>query len=1132
MKIYLPLRLCAVCVMLTLTAQTATSAVSGRTMLKKADSVKVSMALENSPVEYVLASLETKTGMKVHYDQASLSPGRNVSINMKDAPVQLVLNEISEQTGLRFAVINDKVIIEGKQDRAISVNGTVRDQKGAPLPGVSVMIKRTQKGTQTNAEGRFTLSVQAGDVLVFSFLGFDRKEVTVGGQTTINVVLEENARALNEVIVTALGIKRQAKAVGYSTTQVSGSEFTQSRDVNLGNALTGKVAGVSVANNATGAAGSSRVIIRGNASLTGNNQPLYVIDGVPFDNTALGSAGQWGGVDLGDGLSNINPDDIQDIQILKGTAASALYGYRGGNGAVLITTKSGSQSKGLGIEFNNNFTFNSVIDFREFQTEYGQGTQGNKPSTPTAALSTPSSSWGAKLDGSDAVNLLGNTYRYSMGADNWESFYQTGLNNQTSLAVSGGSDKVRYRVGLSNLYNRSNIPNSNLRQEGVNVNSTYDITSKLQLTLTANYVFERVKNRALLSDGSTNVNATLMYLSNSFDVRWLEPAVKDSGVELTPGSDQYFNNPYFLAYHHQNNTDRNRLTGGLTLKYNIFDWLYVQGQVTRDGYIFDYRKVTPTGTAYANGGELTEYERNYRELNGNFLIGANKKLNDVFSVSATFGGNSQDNINKAYGLGLSDRAGESGPAASPFIIPYLYTATNIANRPYVQQYAHYRVNSLYGTADFGFKDYLFLNLTGRQDWFSTLNPRNNHYFYPSVSASFVFSDAFKMPSWIYSGKIRASYAEASNGTTPYQNYLTYGMRDYTITGNSVGMVSNTDVPNSDLKPVQISEREVGMNVQFLNNRLGLDVAVYNKRTEDDIATITSSLASGYNAAIFNVGKIRNTGFEGMLSGVPVRTDKFTWNTSFNIAINDSKVLYLGEGVESLSIKGAVPRNGAGVSVNNVVGMSYGQIYGYAYRRDDAGNIIFAGNGEPLRTTAVVPLGSGVYRTTGGFSNDFRYKNFSLSGLFDFKFGAKLYSGTNLSLYSTGLQKTTLQGREGGYVGQGVKEDGSVNTTAVDAETYWRNLANSNNIAEEFIYDASFIKLRQLAFGYTVPASLLKNYFIKGLNFSIVARNLATIVKHTPNIDPEAAYNNGNGQGLESNGYPPVRSIGFNLNVKF
>ncbi len=1131
MKIYLPLRSWAVGVMLMLTVQMALSAGSNRD-LPNADSVKVSMAVRNSPVEYVLASLETKTGMKVHYDRSSLGPGRNVSINIKDAPVRFVLNEISEQTGLQFAVIKNKVIIEGRPGGAVSVNGVVRDTKGVPLPGVSVLIKGTQKGVQTDAGGRFTLAASAGDVLVFSFLGFERQEVTIGRETTINVILKESARALSEVVVTALGIKRQSKSVGYSTTQVSGSEFTQSRDVNLGNALTGKVAGVSVANNATGTAGSSRVIIRGNASLTGNNQPLYVIDGVPFDNTSQGSAGQWGGVDLGDGLSNINPDDIQDIQILKGAAASALYGYRGGNGAVLITTKSGSKSKGLGVEFNNNFTFNSIIDFREFQTEYGQGTQGNKPTTQTAALSTPSSSWGARLDGSDAVNFLGNTYKYSMGTDNWESFYQTGLNNQTSLAVSGSSDKVRYRVGLSNLYNGSNIPNSNLEQQGVNVNSSYDITSKLQLTLTANYVFERVKNRALLSDGSTNVNATLMYLSNSFDVRWLEPAVKDNGTELTPGSEQYFNNPYFLAYHHQNNTDRNRLTGGLTLKYTIYDWLYVQGQVTRDGYIFDYRKVTPTGTAYANGGELTEYERNYREINGNFLIGANKKFNDIFSINATFGGNSQDNINKAYGLGLSDRVGESGNAASPFIIPYLYTATNIANRPYVQQYAHYRVNSLYGTADFGFRDYLFLNFTGRQDWFSTLDPQNNHYFYPSVSTSFVFSDALKLPSWIYSGKIRASYAEASNGTTPYQNYLTYGMRDYTITGKSVGMVSNTDVPNSGLKPVQISEREVGMNIQFFNNRLGLDVAAYNKKTKDDIATITSSLASGYNAAILNIGKIRNTGFEGMLSGVPVRTDKFTWNTSFNIAVNNSKVLYLGDGVKSLSIKGAVPRNGAGVSVSNVVGMPYGQIFGYAYRRDDAGNIIYGSNGEPLRTTAVVPLGSGVYKTTGGFSNDFHYKNFTLSGLFDFKFGAKLYSGTNLSLYAAGLQKTTLQGRDGGYIGKGIMEDGSVNTTSVNAETYWKNLANSNNIAEEFIYDASFIKLRQLALGYTAPASLFNNYFIKGLNFSVVARNLATIVKHTPNIDPEAAYNNSNGQGLESNGYPPVRSIGFNLNVKF
>lgn len=1006
-----------------------------------------------------------------------------------------------------------------------TIKGTVKDESG-PLPGVTVMVKGQQQSVQTSPNGVYEIKAKKGEILVFTYIGYTRKEVAVGDNPIMNVTLAPETNALNEVVVSALGIKRESKALGYSTTRVEGDKFTQSRDVNLGNALTGKVAGVSVSNNATGASGSSRVVIRGNASMTGNNQPLYVIDGVPFDNTNQGSAGQYGGLDLGDGLSNINPDDIADIQVLKGAAASALYGYRGGNGAILITTKSGKAGEVLSVELNNNFTLNNIIDFRDFQNEYGQGTQGVKPTSATSALNSAVSSWGPRFDGSEAVNLLGNTYTYSPGPDNWKNFYRNGINNQTSVAIAGSSEKVRYRVGLSNLYNNPNIPNSNMKQQGINTNTSYKITDKLELTITANYIFEQVKNRALLANNSTNINASTLYLGNGYDIRWLNPYRNADGNELLPGTNLYFNNPYFLAYEHQNNTDRNRLTGAATLKYDILDWLSIQGQVSRDGYVFQFRKVTPTGTAYANGGELTEYERNFRELNANFLITANKKIGENFSINASLGGNHQDNINRAYGL--------LGGAAGPFIVPYVYNINNInaPNTKYVPEYERFRVNSFYGTADFGYKDFLFLNFTGRNDWFSTLNPSNNSYFYPSVSTSFVFSEAFDLPEAISFAKFRASYAESSNGTTPYQNLLNFSLRTYDKDGVPLGYVKNENVPNTNLRPVQIREYEAGLNMQFFNNRLSFDAAVYQKDTKDDIAIISTSTASGYNAAIQNIGEVRNRGIEGLISGTPVQNDNFTWNTSLNLAFNDSEIKYLGEGVNALTIQGSEAAYGSGVVVSNVVGMRYGQIMGFAYRRDDQGNIIYGSDGNPLRTDGVVPLGSGVYKTTGGFSNQFKYKNFSLSALFDFKFGAKLYSATNLLLYNAGLHKETLNGREGGVIGAGVTEDGSPNTVAVPAQNYYQNLAINNNIAEEFVYDASFIKLRELSLGYTLPSSFLQKMPFKAATISLVTRNLATLLKHTPNIDPESAYNNSNAQGLEATSNPPVRSFGFNLNVKF
>lgn len=1001
------------------------------------------------------------------------------------------------------------------------ISGKIIDESGEGLAGVTIAIKGGSTGTISDFEGNYTLnSVPSNATLIFSYLGYQSQEIPVNGRTIINVTLGEDTQVLGEVVVTALGIKRQKRALGYATTDLSGDNFTEVRDPNLGNALTGKIAGVSVAGNSTGIGGSSRVIIRGNSSLTGNNQPLYIIDGVPFDNTNFGNAGQWGGMDLGDGLSNINPDDIADVQILKGAAASALYGYRGGNGVIMITTKSGKDQQGIGIEINNNLTFNTIYDYRDFQKVYGQGTQGGKPTTQEAAYQTYNSSWGAVMDGSGAVNRLGENYPYRY-VDNWDHFYRTGVSNQTSASISGGDKKSSYRLGLSNSVERSVLPNAGTSQQGINFNGTYNITSKLSATLNANYVFEKVKGRANLSDGNGNVNATLMYLANSYDVRWLAGEVDENGKELQPGNNVYFNNPYFLQYRKHNETNRNRLTGGLTLRYDVTDWLYAQGQVTRDGYIFNFEQTQPKGAAADPDGYVNEYERNFSEINVNYLIGFLKKFGD-FNVSANVGGNIQKNVTKTYGTHDNIR---------PFVIDGSTATSNVAagTRTFRKIYSEYRVNSIYATAELGYKEFLFLNLTGRNDWFSTLNPDDNSYFYPSVSLSYMFSDHFKMPDWFTSGKLRVSYASSSNGTTPYQTALAYSIRDFETNGQTLGTINNSVLPNAYLKPVQISEWEVGTNLQFFNNRLGLDLSVYQKKTTDDIVQVSTSSASGYSSAMMNIGKIRNTGVEVLLYGVPVNTNDFRWNTSINLAHNSSKVLDLG-GANSMTIDGAIA-NGGGATVQNIKGEPYGQIVGYKYLRDESGNKVFDSEGLPLRTEKQEVLGNGVYKLTGGFKNDFSYKNFSLSFLLDFKFGAKLFSGTNYNLYSTGLHKNTLEGRENGITGKGVNQAGETNTVSVDAQTYWQRVA-SYSITEEFVYSADFIKLRELSIGYTLPRSFLSRTPIRSTSVSLVGRNLWTILKHTPNIDPESAYNNTNGQGLELNGYPATRNIGFNLNVKF
>jgi hypothetical protein len=559
--------------------------------------------------------------------------------------------------------------------------------------------------------------------------------------------------------------------------------------------------------------------------------------------------------------------------------------------------------------------------------------------------------------------------------------------------------------------------------------------------------------------------------------------------------------------------------------------------VQRDGYIFDVFQVTPSGVEYTrsdgiHGGNLTQYEDNFHEQNSTFMVGANKKFGQHFSFNAFAGANQQDDIQQYYGVG--GVPGSNNGAAGPFQIYGFYSANNVSTKPFGLSYSHIRVNSVYGSADLGFNNYLFLTGTARSDWFSTLSINSDHYLYPSVAASFVFTDAFKLPYWVSFGKLRASYAGGSNGDQiAYQNSQTYGLQGYSVSGQPVGYVAGGGtIPNANLSPVKIQEKEVGANLQFLNNRLGIDVAYYDKQTSKDIVQLTVSPTSGYGSDVVNIGKISNKGIELLLTGMPVKTRNFSWDISFNIAQNNSKVLYLG-GLPSIVIGGANPRWGSEVSISNVVGLPYGQIMGYAYTTDQKGQREFK-NGEPVQSAQVVPLGSSVYKETGGFKNTFTYKNLSLSVLLDFKYGAKIYSGTNLLLDYYGLQKNTLQGRTGGYIGKGDDVSGSPNTTAVAAQTYWQDISADGNdhIAQEFVYDASFIKLRAITLGYSLPAKVINGTFIKGVTITAVGRNVWTIMKHVPNIDPESSLNNSNGQGLELSGYPATRNLGLNINLKF
>lgn len=1013
-----------------------------------------------------------------------------------------------------------------------TVKGTVVDNLGEPVIGATVKVKGSNVSTITDIDGHYTIACPSHSTLEFSYVGTRTLSVSTDGKSTIDVTLENESQAIDEVVVTALGIKRQSRSLGYSTTKVGGEDFQLARDPNIGNALSGKIAGVNVAGNGTGSTGTSRVIIRGNASLTGNNMPLYVVDGVPFDNTNQGSAGMWGGMDTGDGLNNINADDIESIQVLKGAAASALYGYRGGNGAILITTKSGKKNQPVTVELNENLTVNSIYDYRDWQDVYGLGLNGIKPTDVKAAQEGESNSWGAMMDGSDATNFLGNTYKYSP-VDNWKKFYGTGVTSNTSAAVSGSAQNVIYRFGASFNKEKSILPNAGNRQLGFNMNTTYDIFKNLHLTVTANYTFDKSNGRSNLSDGNGNTNAALLYRGNSFDITWMEGTEKGwgttlEGKEMIGGTNVYFNNPYWLQYRKTNDLQRERLVGSVNLKWDITDWLYLQGAAQRDGYSIEFKQVQPIGAAADPKGFMAENEKNFYENNFNFLLGLNKAFGE-WSLGATFGGNKQFNNTRQYIVTDGGR---------PFIVNGLWSMNNLDDKRPAKAHIRYQVNSLYGTADLGWKNQLFLNLTARNDWFSTLADDSNSHFYPSATLSWVFTDTFReqLPEAFDFGKFRVGMASASNGTSAYQNLLLYQLRNYKVNGQSTATQNNGNkLPNNTLKPVHISEFEAGLNLSFFQSRLNFDMAYYVKKTTDDIATVSTSSASGYGSKVINAGKMKNNGFEFMVDAYPVRNKDFQWNTTLNFAYNNSNVEFLGDGVDRLSIDGAQSRNG-NVYIYNVVGSPYGEIIGNKYKRNEQGQLLLK-KGLP-QAGEQTSLGNGVYSWTGGWHNTFTYKDFTLGFLLDAKFGAKIFSGTNYMLYYYGMHKETLNGRTkenpiGKIVAAGIDEEtGKANATAVSSQDYYRAITRAN-IAEEFVYDASYIKLRELSLGYTFPKAMLSRVkFVKGLSFSIVARNLWTIMKHTPNIDPESALNASNGQGLELNGYPATRNVGFNLNVKF
>jgi TonB-linked SusC/RagA family outer membrane protein len=1044
------------------------------------------------------------------------------------------------------------------------------------MPGVNVIVKGTSAGTTSDATGKYTLSVGEAEssVLVFSFIGYATQEVDAGTRTTVDVTMAEDIRELSEVVVTALGIERNTKALQYSVTQVSGENFTQARENNIGNALSGRIAGVNVSKVASGPAGSSRIVIRGNKTLTGQNQPLYVIDGIPMDGgtnskTLMdnnGQAGLWGGNDEGDGLSSLNPDDIESISVLKGANAAALYGSRAGNGVILVTTKKGSSRKGLGIEFNSNYVFETVNDLSELQTQYGAGTYVDpdgsagpltavpvKPLNQAEAYSTAygENSWGPRLDGSSVVQFDGVSRPYSYAGDNFKRYFNTGTAATNSIAITGGSETQSFRFSVSNLESDGVIPNSGFDRQNASLSVNSKFGKKLTVNAKVMYSREYAKNRPVVSDSPGNGVQAVWRLPANINVDDLrgdpnkpgaiapgtDPASlliyqKSVGEEFQQAGNNWGQNPWWAAYQHINDDTRERFITSAQARYDITDWLYVSGRIGMDRFTRRDKTLVPQGVGYQRGGAITEGSDVVREINMEWMLGTNKTFGK-FNVNAFVGGNRMTQY--------SERIAAQG---NNFNVPFFAAINNAKDKNYNYRFFESGINSVFGSAEISYNGYLYLTATARNDWFSVLHPDRNSILYPSIGTSFVFSDAINvLPSWLSFGKFRASYAEVGfvSDLRAYDIIRTYSlnanphlgrpMATFTSAGNN-----NGSIPNDLLKPATSSEIEFGVDLRFFNNRIGLDATYYFQETTDDILNATVSRASGFGSTRVNIGELQNRGLELMLTGTPVKGD-LTWDISVNFAKNKNKVTKLIPGIKELSFEESRTRT---TFVKHIEGQPFGMLTGIIQKRSPDGQLVFDEDGQPVRSTAYEILGQTVADWTGGINNSITWKGINLSFLIDIKVGGKIHSGTNVRLDQWGRSERSLTGREGGLTVSGVQEvpenSGNYEPITVDmtpeqARNYWLNLGE--RASENYTYDAGFGKLRQVTLGYSLPRTLLAKTPFQVVTLSFVARNLAILWKDTPNIDPESSYSaNSGAQGLDYFGMPVTRSYGFNLKVGF
>ena len=1028
----------------------------------------------------------------------------------------------------------------GMNAQNITVKGTVKDNTGEPVIGAGVVVKGTTHGVSTDLNGNYSITCPPNATLVISSVGLETQEIAVGGRGVINVDMAMDADFLDEAVVTALGITREKKTLGYAIQDVKGDLLVDAHEANLANALTGKVAGVEIIRSSNGPGASSRIVLRGNNSLTSLNQPLIVVDGVPMDNfVGANNNDFWNpSADMGSGLQDINPEDVESMTVLKGASAAALYGSRAGNGVILITTKKGRQTPGLGVTVTGTVALTTEFTRPAMQYEYGQGTLGEYNNT--SALS-----WGPKITGQTVEKWDGTTAPLQ-AFDNVKGFFGTGVTDTENVTFSQQYGKTGIYTSYTRTNDQSMVPGATLNRNNMMLRgtSTFGKNDKWHFDAKIQYIRLQANNRPI---SGSNVHANYMLkmydMPVSVDIRDFKDAVDANGEMFFFGpTDRMGSNPWWYTRYSTNQDVRNRFLMNASLAYDFTDWLSLELRAGSDMYFTETEtkfyagnKIAGSATGSYGVGESRFYENNY-----SFLLKAQKDnvLGD-FGVAATLGGNLMDRESR----GVSS-------SQSPLQIPNLFDVNNGANKPSVSEsYNHRKMNSLYGSAQINYGGWIFLDATLRNDWTSTLSPKNRSYLYPSLSLAWVFTDMLNqygsVPSWLSFAKARASYAEVGNDMGPYQLYNVYTMGTDNF-GNPI-VSSQSTLYNDDVKNELIKSWEVGLDLRFFDSRVGLDLSWYKTNATNQLINLPIS-AVAYSSMKVNAGNIQNTGWEAVLNIEPIRTPDFLWRSTFNFSANRNLILELAEGVTEYSL--------GGYDNIKIVAMvddpeseirgSYGDIYGSKYARVEDekspyfGQLILNTDGLPTAAAGSHYLGNQNPLANLGWINSFSWKNLTASFQVDARIGGKMYSGTLGTMENAGTAGWTVEGRDKMIV-EGVQKDGDgykVNTTETTAEKYWQQIsgrAGGNlGITEENLYDATNVRLRNISLAYSVPKHILnRNNVFQSIKFGVSCTNVFMIYSKMRGLDPESIYaTSTNAIGFEYGAAPTSRAYVFNVSFGF